>query len=169
MSQSNYEAGVARQNARLSVEAARESEKTGLVERRKFWRDVGNVKGQQIAAMAANGIDVGYGTAARIQDDTQMLANEDAEALYGNIHQRTRGYLINAANYASEAKAAKARGKAALVGSVFQAGSELAGGFQKAAALRRPPAPSSLMGEFQQLPGLRAKLGISSAYPKFGR
>ncbi len=136
MQQGKYEAGVARQNAALEVEAAHESVLAGQDERRNFWRKVAQTKGQQIAAMAANGIDVGYGTAARIQDDAQMLADEDATNLYKNIHQRNRGYIINASNYVAEAKAKRQQGKAAFVGSVFGAASSLLGGFQQAAALR---------------------------------
>jgi hypothetical protein len=145
LQQGNYEAGVAKQNAALSREAAAESIRIGQTERRDFWRKVGSVKGQNIAAMAANGIDVGYGTAGRIQDDTQMLANEDAATLYKNENERTRGFIIDAANYKSEAAAQKQKGIAAFTGSVLSAG-------------------SSLMGGFQQQSALKAKLGTSSAY-----
>lgn len=134
--QGKYESEVAKRNAALEVEAARESVLTGQDERRKFWREIGQVKGQQTASMAANNIDLGYGTAARVQDDTQMLANEDAKNLYRNIEERTRAHQINATNFVSEAKAARQRGKAALVGSVFSAASSLLGGMSQATALR---------------------------------
>lgn len=145
LQQGNYESAIARQNAQLSRESAAESLKTGQKERRDFWRKVGSVKGQQIASMAANGIDVGYGTAERIQEDTQALADEDASTLYENIHHRTRGYTIEAANYKAESKAAKQRGRAAFVGSVFEAG-------------------SSMLGSVSQAKGMKAKLGTSSGY-----
>lgn len=134
--QGNFEAGVAKQNAALDRQAAEDSLKTGQYERRDFWRKAGQLKGQQNASMAANGIDLGFGTATRIQDDTQAGANEDAQNLYENIHQRTRGFIINNWNDRMQAKAAKAQGRAALVGSVFQAGSSLMGGFQQQAAMR---------------------------------
>jgi hypothetical protein len=143
--QGKYESNVAKRNAAMEVEAAHESVEIGKGERRDYWRKVGNVKGEQIAAMAANGIDVGYGTAARLQEDTQSLANEDAENLYRNIGERTRGHHITATNYVMEAKAARQKGKAALVGSVISAGGSLLSGFQQAGAMK-------------------AKLGTSSAY-----
>lgn len=136
LQQGNYEAGVAKQNAALSREAAAESIRTGQTEKRDFWRKIGAVKGQNIAAMAANGIDVGYGTAARIQDDTQMQANEDAATLYKNQNERTRGFIIDSANYKASAKSAKQQGISALVGSVFDAGGSLLGGFQQQAAMK---------------------------------
>jgi hypothetical protein len=141
--QGKYEAGIAKQNAALERESAIQSIKQGQNERRDYWRKVGSVKGQQVASMAANGIDVGYGTADRVQSDTQMLADEDAANLYENIHQRTRGHVINAANYKAEAKAAKQRGKAALVGSVFQAGSSLMSGLTQASQMKAKMGTSS--------------------------
>lgn len=131
-----YEGEVARRNATLEVERARDSIERGKLERRSFWRDVGQVKGQQIASMAANGIDVGFGSALRTQEDTAALAKEDAANLYSNIDQRTRGFDINASNFQAEAKAARMRGRAALVNSVFQAGSSVMGGFQQQRLMR---------------------------------
>lgn len=134
--QGKYESQVAKINAQQEVEAAHESYLQGQNERRDFWRKIGQVKGQNLAAMAANGIDVNFGTAARVQDDTQMLAEADAENLYRNIEQRTKGHQINASNFVSEAKAARARGKAALIGSAIGAAGSILGGFQQASALK---------------------------------
>lgn len=134
--QGKYESQLAKRNSEMEVEAARESREIGKDEAKQHWRNVARTKGQNIAAMAANGIDVDYGSAARLQDDTQLLADEDAQRLYRNVEQRTRGRLINAANYTAEAKAAKRRGKAALVGSVFSAAGSLMGGASQAAGLR---------------------------------
>lgn len=134
--QGKYESQVAKINAAQEVEAAHESVIQGQRERRDFWRKIGQVKGQNIAAMAANGIDVGFGTAARVQEDTQMLAEADAENLYSNIAQRTKGHYINASNYVSEAKAARSRGKSALIGAGISAFGSVLGGFQQAGALK---------------------------------
>jgi hypothetical protein len=134
--QGKYDAQIARRNAALEVESAHESVLAGQGERRDFWRKVGQVKGQQIAAMAANGIDVGFGAGERIQQDTELLADDDATNLYRNIEQRTRGHVINAGNYREEAKAARARGKAALTSSLFGAASSLMGGFSQAAGIK---------------------------------
>lgn len=134
--QGKYESNIAKRNAALEVEAARESVLAGQDERRAFWRKIGQVKGQNLAAMAANGIDVGYGSAQRLQDDTAILASEDAKNLYGNIEKRTRGHHINASNFVAEAKAARQRGKAALTQSFFGAASSLLGGATQYASLK---------------------------------
>jgi hypothetical protein len=136
MQAANYEGELARRNAALEVERARDSNERGRLEARSFYRDVGSIKGQQVASMAANGIDVGFGSAVRTQEDTQMLADEDASSLYRNIGERTRGFDINASNFRSEAAAARARGRSALVGGVIGAASSLMGGFQQQRAIR---------------------------------
>jgi hypothetical protein len=141
MASGNYQAKVAKANAGLEYEAARDSEDQGRRDSLSFYRQVGRLKGDQIAAMAANGIDVGFGSAARVQDDTASLAREDAGNVYRNTYERTRGNLINAANFVSEAKSARSQGQAAMIGSLFQAG-------------------GSLMGGFQQQRFLKAKLGV---------
>jgi hypothetical protein len=134
--QGNFDAGVAKQNAALERQAAEDSLKTGQYERTDFWRKVGQLKGQQNASMAANGIDLGFGTATRIAEDTQAGANEDAQNLYENINQRTKGFIINNWNDRMQAKGAKAQGVAAFVGSGFQAASSLMSGFQQNAKMR---------------------------------
>jgi len=144
--QGNYESKISQRNAQMERDAARDSIERGQGEARTFWRDVGRTKGEQIASMAANGIDVGYGSAARLQDDTATLADEDAANLYRNINERTKGSIVNAQNFVAEAKAAKMRGRAALVGSAFESA-------------------TSLMSAFAQQKLLKAKLGGG----KFGR
>lgn len=136
MQQGNYESKIARRNAAAEVEAARESIEIGGDERRDYWRKISQIKGQNIASMAANGLDVDFGAGAAVQQDTQRLANEDAGNLYRNIEERTKGRLINAQNFVAEAKAEKQKGKPALIGAAFGAASSLMGGFQQQAAIR---------------------------------
>lgn len=136
LAQGNYESSIARQNVRLENERANESTLRGREEARNLYRRVSEVKGQQVAAMAANGIDVGYGSGLRTQQDTALLAQEDADALYRNVSERTRGFDIGASNFAAEGRAAKFRGRSAMVNSVFEAGSSLMGGFQQQRVMR---------------------------------
>jgi hypothetical protein len=136
MMASSYEANIAKRNAAMEVDRARDSIDRGRDEARDFYRTVGQVKGQQTAAMAANGLDVGYGTALTVQQDTAAGADEDATNLYRNVNERTRGFEINASNYRAEAAAARQKGKAAMVSSVFQAGSSLMSGFSQQSAMQ---------------------------------
>lgn len=134
--QAKYESAVNRNNAQLAREQATESIEAGKKESRDYWRDLAQTKGKQVAAMAANGIDVGFGSAQRVQDDTKMLSREDADALYKNQANRTRGFAINAYNYEQEAKAAKARGKTAFVNGLIGGATSLIGGAAQFAGQR---------------------------------
>jgi len=134
--QGNYQAKVAQQNASMDMDAAHDSERQGRDEALQFWRQIGQTKGEQIAAMAANGVDLSFGSPLRVQQDTAMLADEDAARLYRNTEERTKGYLIDAWNARSQAASARAQGRAALIGSAFQAGSTLVSSFQQQSALK---------------------------------
>lgn len=125
--QGKYESAVAKNNARLAHQQGEASEEAARKENRDYWRDVSQTKGQHVAAMAANGIDVGFGAASRMIADTELLANEDAAALYKNQANRTRGFAIEGQNYRQEGKAARARGKAAMLGGFMQGATTLAG------------------------------------------
>jgi hypothetical protein len=139
--QGKYEAQVDKMNEGLAVDAYRTSRLNAVDEQTQFWRKVSQLKGQQVASMAANGIDVGFGSAQRLQDDTQMLANEDAARLYRGETEEQKGHLIDASNSAAAAKAARARGKAALINSYFGAASTVLGGLSQAGALKAKIAP----------------------------
>lgn len=131
-----YQQKVSEQNADIAIEAARDSIERGKEENLALGRKVGAVKGQQAAAAAANGIDVGYGSAAQMADDTAMLAREDQQALFRNTKERTRGFTIQAHNFITEGKAARYRGKQQMIGSFFDAGSSLISGFSQAGAMK---------------------------------
>lgn len=134
--QAGLEADIARRNAAMSVEAYRDYKGVAADERQAFWRKIGNVKGQNIAAMAASGIDVDFGSAGRLQDDTQMIANEEFEALAKNQQQKEKSYLIDASNFTTEAKAARMRGSSAKTASYFGAATSLLGGLTQAAGMK---------------------------------
>lgn len=132
--QSKYEAGVADQNAKLSNEQAKDSIMNNQTEALRLGRQTGALKGQQQAALAANGVDIGDGSALQIAQDTAMLGNEDAAQLYKAGFERTRGYEISAYNYRSSAAASRAAAKSAIVGGVLKsfstalgAGSQISG------------------------------------------
>lgn len=126
--QGKYAKRVHDMNAGIATEAARDSIVRGQREARQFYREVGQTKGAQNAAMAANGIDLGFGSALRTQEDTAMLAQEDSENLYSGIFERTRGFEIEGINHKAAGKAARYKGKQELIGSLFKATSTLMGG-----------------------------------------
>lgn len=117
--QANYEAGVAKQNAGFSEQQAQDSIQNTSLEAARRYREGGKLEGQQQTAMAANGIDLGFGSALDVQRDTKMITAEDVGQINKAGYQQTRGYEINAYNYRSQAAADRAKGSAALISTAF--------------------------------------------------
>jgi hypothetical protein len=113
--QYRYQAQVADQNAKLAADQARDSIETTNTEALRARRAQAQTEGQQTAAMAANGVDLSFGSAADVVSDTKMLGNEDVAQIYKGGNERTRGYDINAWNYRSQAAGARAKAKGAMV------------------------------------------------------
>lgn len=126
--QGKYEASIANQNARLASDQAHDALDRGRLEQTKLARRYSQLEGEQTAAMAANGIDVSFGSAADVIGDTKMLYTEDAGTLDQNALRETKGFEISAANHRASAQAAKSKGNAAFTNSLFSAGSTLLGG-----------------------------------------
>lgn len=134
--QGKYEAKLAKRNAAMEVEAEHENRQLTEDSARDYWKSVARTKGQNIAAMAANGIDVDFGSADRLQQDTVTQSREEVTRIYRQGEKTSKDRLINASNYVSEAKAARARGKAALIGSAFGAAGSIMGGLSQASSIR---------------------------------
>jgi hypothetical protein len=74
---------------------------------------------------AGAGLDVSFGSAASLEQDIELIGYEDSAAIAENTSKEIQGYDINAANYRSEAGAAKMRGKTAKTASYIGAAGTL--------------------------------------------
>ncbi|MDH7973683.1 hypothetical protein QH494_15940 [Sphingomonas sp. AR_OL41] len=113
--QANYQAQVNDQNAKLSAQQANDSNQNTNLEAQRRYRTLAQTKGAQQAAMAANGVDLNFGSAVDVQRDTAMIGAEDVAQIYKGGAERTRGYDIQGWNYASQAAADRAKAKGALL------------------------------------------------------
>lgn len=116
-----YEAGVASTNSHLANDQAKDSILNANLEAQRLRRDQSQLAGQQVAAMAANGVDLSFGSSRQVQENTAMIGAEDAAQLNKATAQRTRGFEINAFNYKAQAVAKRAQAKGAIVGGIFSA------------------------------------------------
>lgn len=112
--QGNYEAAVANANAKAADEQARDAIDRGRIEQQQHWRQVADTKGAQQAALAAGNVDTSFGSARSLAEDTAMIGNEDANALYHNSYNEVRGFDISASNYRAQGQASKMQGNADL-------------------------------------------------------
>lgn len=126
--QHKYEARIADRNADLASEQAANAQDRTRTEALRHYRRVGQLKGQQQAAMAANGLDTSFGSALDVQRDTSMLAAEDARSIYEGGFEEARGFEISASNYTAQGRASRSAATAAMVKGVFDTASTALGG-----------------------------------------
>jgi hypothetical protein len=125
--QANYQAKVADANAQQQTQAAADAQTQGQITLRDQYRKAAQLKGDQLAAMSANGIDTSFGTALGLQQDTTQQTYDDGQSTRWNIDQEMRGHEISAANYTAQASAARASKVGIVAQTAAQMGSTIAG------------------------------------------
>ena len=129
----DYQAQVADQNSKLAENQAQDSIQNTNLEAQRRYREISQTKGAQTAAMAANGVDLNFGSAVDVQRDTAMIGAEDLSQHYKAGNEQTKGFEINAFNYRSQAAGDRARGRGALMDGIFKGlGTALSGASQAA-------------------------------------
>jgi len=134
--QARYEAAVAKESQRAENERVRDAMQRGDIQARDTARRQSQLIGAQRAAMAANGIDLTFGSAADLMADTAMYAREDQWTVRENTRREVMGLDISAANFGAQAVAARGRATGALIGGGLQAASTIAGGAQRYGKIR---------------------------------
>ena len=86
--------------------------------------------------MAANGVDLGFGSSADLLDDTSQLYGEDANRLNDNYRNEIRGIDISAANYRADAKAAKHAATGIAISTGFDVAGTILGGVGKSRGIQ---------------------------------
>lgn len=135
--QANYTAKVADANAKNQTAAAADAQQRGEITLRDQYRRASALKGEQVAAMSANGIDTGFGSALNVQQDTSMLTQDDALNTAENTNREMHGYEINAANYTAQARAASASKLGIIAGTAVDFGSTIASGAQQYGKMKK--------------------------------
>lgn len=131
--QHKYEAAVATENRKHELAARDDARRRGEMEQMRHWRRVSQLQGQQRAEMGALGLDLGFGSALDIQDETLAMGFEDSQIINENVAQEVKGYEIRAANYANQAKASKYAAKTAKTAGYIGAAGTILGGASQAA------------------------------------
>lgn len=102
------QADLAKINARISELGAQSALRQGQQQVGAMTLKAGQLKGSQRAAMAANGIDIGTGSAAEIQASTDIIKEIDANTIMSNAVRSAWGYRTQSMNMQNEAMMAKA-------------------------------------------------------------
>lgn len=105
------------------------------------------MRGQQIAAFAANNVDVSTGTAADILGDTAMFTAADERQARINAAQQAYGFQVDSLSEQGAAKYAKWQGNVQANTAILQGASSLASMYgNKASFTGGGGAPASLTG-----------------------
>lgn len=131
-----YQAKIADRNAKLTSDQARMAQENSQIEQQRLGRKIAATRGSQIASMAANGVDIGFGSALSVQEDTAMLGAKDYNQLYRQSSQDQLGFDISVANDRAKAQGARQAATGALVKGAFDVAGTVLGGASQTSKLK---------------------------------
>lgn len=120
-----FNAEVADMNARISERRAKDALERGRAEEQKKRFEVAAIKGRQQAAMAANGVDLTFGSPLETMIDTAILGEMDALTIRTNAYRESYEHQVAAANKTAEGDLSRMNAKSALVGGYLGAASSI--------------------------------------------
>ena len=104
---SRYNAKVSEMNAEMSRRRAKDAQERGAREEQQKRQEVAAIKGRQVAAMAANGVDLSFGSPLDQIADTAMLGELDALTIRKNSAREAYDYEVQAVNGQADANLSK--------------------------------------------------------------
>lgn len=129
---SEYSAKVAEMNATIADRAAKDALERGADEERKQRTQTSQLMGQQRANMAANGVDLSFGSPLDLMVDTAKMGELDALTIRRNTAREERDIRQQASNYRTEASMSRSAASGALSGGYLGAVGTVLGGGAKA-------------------------------------
>jgi hypothetical protein len=124
-----YNAKVAEMNATLSDRRAKDAVARGAQEEQRKRMQVAQLKGSQRAAMAANGVDLSFGSPLDTLVDTAVLGELDALNIRSNSYRESYDHQVDAVNQRAGATLANHNAASAQTGGYLDAfGTILTGG-----------------------------------------
>ena len=142
---SKYNAQVQEMNATLADRRARDAITRGQAEEQRKRTEVSRIMGAQKAAMAANGVDVGFGSPLDTLVDTATLGELDALTIRSNAYREAYDYKVDAVNKRAGANLSRMEAKSSSTGGYLDAAGTVLTGVGKAYGQYR----SSQIGSIQ--------------------
>lgn len=148
--QATYAASIAERNRVQAANQAKDAAENTALEAQRRYRQLNQTRGAQLAAMAANGVDLNFGTAVDVQRDTLMIGAEDVGQIYKAGNEKVKGFDNEAWNYAAEGAAQRAKAKGAIVEGVFGAAGTALGGASQLANYNRGLPPKTISAKLDR-------------------
>lgn len=128
---SRAQASALEQQAAQQEAAARDRLEQGREESDRRRRAGAIQQGQQVAALAANGIDVEGDLALDLLDDSSTLVSEDAFSIRENARRGATGLSQQAANSRTSAANARSEGTFGAISTVLTTGAKVGSKFRQ--------------------------------------
>lgn len=112
-------------NAAIAEEQAEDAVARGKQEEDRYRAGVRANVGTARTAFAAQGVDVGSGSAADVQGDIAYLGELDALQLRNNAAREAWGYRVEARNYVDQGKNARSNARNQIIGSALGTGASV--------------------------------------------
>lgn len=129
---SKYNAQVAEMNATLADRRAKDAIERGQVAEQQKRAEVAQLQGRQRAAMAANGVDLTFGSPLDTLVDTAVLGELDALTIRQNANREAYDYRVGGVNSRADAGLSRMNASSARTGAYLSAGGTVLGGASKA-------------------------------------
>lgn len=117
--QAKYQSQVAERNAQIAENQAQEAVARGEQDVIEIQRRGAALRSAQRASLGAKGIDLGYGTAADLQDQTDFFTQSDVATARTNARKNAWGYRAQKGGFLAEAENTRYQGKLAVTGSLL--------------------------------------------------
>ena len=122
---------VAQRNIALERNRIVDARNRNSIDITQRYRDASQRVGRMRADQAGLGLDTEFGSIFDNQMSTLRVANEDVATMGRNLTKEVQGYDININNFAAQGAAARAQGKAAMVGGFMDAAGTILGSAQQ--------------------------------------
>ncbi len=139
-----YNAQIQDMNANLADRQARDAIERGHLEEQRKRQEVARIKGAQTAAMAANGVDLTFGSPLDTLVDTAVAGEIDALTIRSNSYREAYDHNVDAVNKRAGATLSRMSASAASTGGYLNAAGTILGGGAKAASYAKTNSMGSI-------------------------
>jgi hypothetical protein len=134
---------TARNNATMAEYAAQDAQKRGEKDAQDIQRRAAAVKSSQRVGLAAKGLDLSFGTAADLQDQTDFFSQSDVATARTNARNEAWSMRAQGSNAMAQGRAAARNANLSAAGSLLTGGAQVA---DKWTQYRKPSAGYTLGG-----------------------
>ena len=149
--QGDYQRSISQMNADLANQQALDAQKRGEGAARDQRRETMQKVGAQRAALAESGVDVGSGSAAQMQLDTELVGVQDERTLRNNAVREAWGFRSQAANSMAQGDFASITARGQATQTLLNGGMRAAGNFSSAYGTysnKKAPGPAAPSGAY---------------------